>query len=118
MAHPYLALTANAGLTTTTAGLSIGIQGDVNSFGGSSSQIWHRPLEINVRAAGATSTATVQIQDSADGASWATTATLTFASNSNAFDDQKYVLSLKRKFIRINVSAISGKTITGFLIMR
>lgn len=120
MSHPYLLLSPTiSGFTTVTTGPSIGIQGQAIALSGTGKGLWERPIEVYLQNRTASSTATVVIQVSVDGTTWTTWLSFAFTSVATA----KAINSVGKLpntsvYVRANVTAISGATIYGYLVLR
>lgn len=112
------------GITTVTTGPSVGIRGERIAIGNAKNkQRYDLPVEVTVNASGAAaSTATVQPQVSADGTTWVSWGSaLTFVIPANGQGYSKFPigrLSSAHDYIRLNVTAISGATINGYVVRK
>lgn len=108
---------------TPTNGPSLGLQGKsiAQPFGGGASAKGKGflPYEIVLTNTASTSTATIVVQESDDiafGAS-STVATLSFTSVTGP-QTKKFVGKMTKVYIRVRCTAISGASITGYIIPR
>jgi len=123
MAISFPIILADA-ITTVTVGPSVGIRGERVSIGNAKDrQRYDLPIEVTVNASGAAaSTATVQPQVSADGTTWVSWGSaLSFVIPANGQSYSKFPigrLSSSHDYIRLNVTAISGATIYGYVVRK
>lgn len=98
------------GVTGTGAGPALGLQGEAMATGGSPAARQYTTVPYEIVATATGGTATVQIQTSPDGSSFTTIGTLTLASGATL----KSVGKLTTRYLRLNVSAISGATVNAY----
>ncbi len=119
--HPVILADA---ITTVTAGPSVGLRGERIALG-NPSNLTRRDLAIQVFlkfTGAAASTCTAQVQVSADASSWTSwgpSLVITIGADGLGIPKNSVgKLGSLYDYIRVNVSAVSGMTVNGYVVRR